>query len=74
MSWKSHTNGFRSFLQIEKSLSTNSVSAYESDLRNHSILEVKGKKVSPKKIKSKDIREFIMVALIGLSAKSNPEF
>ena len=72
MSWKSHINGFRSFLQIEKSLSTNSVSAYESDLEKLiQFLEVKGKKVSPKKIKSKDIREFMQwIALMGLSAKS----
>lgn len=72
MSWKSHINGFRSFLQIEKSLSTNSVSAYESDLEKllH-FLEVKGKKVSPKKIQSKDIREFMQwIALMGLSAKT----
>ena len=72
MSWKSHINGFRSFLQIEKSLSTNSVSAYESDLEKFlQFLEVKGKKVSPKKIQSKDIREFMQwIALMGLSAKS----
>ena len=72
MSWKSHINGFRSFLQIEKSLSTNSVSAYESDLEKLlQFLEVKGKKVSPKKIQSKDIREFMQwIALMGLSAKS----
>lgn len=72
MSWKSHINGFRSFLQIEKSLSTNSVSAYESDLgKLLQFLEAKGKKVSPKKIQSKDIREFMQwIALMGLSAKS----
>lgn len=72
MSWKSHINGFRSFLQIEKSLSTNSVSAYESDLEKLlQFLELKGKKVSPKKIQSKDIREFMQwIALMGLSAKS----
>jgi integrase/recombinase XerD len=59
-------------LQIEKSLSTNSVSAYESDLEKLlQFLEVKGKKVSPKKIQSKDIREFMQwIALMGLSAKS----
>lgn len=72
MNWKSHINGFRSFLKIEKSLSTNSVSAYESDLEKLiQFLELKGKKVSPKKIQSEDIREFMQwIALIGLSAKS----
>jgi integrase/recombinase XerD len=32
MSWKAYIRGFRSYLQLERSLSGNSVEAYEHDI------------------------------------------
>lgn len=72
MSWKSHINGFRSFLQLERSLSTNSIKAYERDIEKLlQYLELNSINVSPSKLKTKDIRKFMQwIAELGLSAKS----
>lgn len=72
MSWKSHINGFRSFLQLERSLSANSLEAYERDVEKLlQYLELNSIKSAPSKLQTKDIRGFMQwVAELGLSAKS----
>ena len=72
MSWKSHIQGFRSFLQLERSLSINSIEAYERDIEKLSqFLELKNIQKPPNKLVTKDIRCFMQwIASLGLSARS----
>lgn len=72
MSWKSHIQGFRSFLQLEKSLSVNSIEAYERDVEKLSqFLELNNIQKTPNKLVTKDIRGFMQwIASLGLSASS----
>ena len=72
MSWKSHIQGFRSFLQLEKSLSVNSIEAYERDVEKLSqFLELNNIQKTPSKLVTKDIRGFMQwIASLGLSASS----
>lgn len=58
MAWDSYINGFKAWLQLEKSLSPNSVSAYLRDVRK---LEAFGsdQKLSPKSVTRKNLEEFV---------------
>lgn len=72
MSWKSHIQGFRSFLQLERSLSINSIEAYERDIEKLTqFLELNNIQKPPSKLATKDIRGFMQwIASLGLSARS----
>ena len=72
MSWKSHIQGFRSFLQLERSLSINSVEAYERDVEKLTrYLELNNIQKPASKLATKDIRNFMQwIASLGLSARS----
>lgn len=73
MNWEIHIKGFKAYLQLEKSLSGNSVEAYIRDITKlQQFIEMKFEKVpSPQKLKSKTLREFIIwINEIGMSAKS----
>ena len=72
MSWKSHIKGFRSFLQLERSLSINSIEAYERDVEKLTkFLELNNIQKSANKLVTKDIRDFMQwIASLGLSARS----
>lgn len=72
MSWNSHIKGFRSYLQLERSLSTNSIGAYIRDVKKlHQFLIEQGKEKPPRKLQSKEIRSFLRnVAESGLSART----
>ena len=72
MSWKSHIQGFRTFLQLERSLSINSIEAYERDVEKLTqFLELNNIQRSACKLESKDIRAFMQwIASLGLSARS----
>ena len=72
MSWKSHIKGFRSFLQLERSLSINSIEAYESDVEKLTrFLELNNIQKPASKLVTKDIRDFMQwIASLGLSARS----
>ena len=72
MSWKSHIQGFRSFLQLEKSLSINSIEAYERDVEKLTqFLELNNIQKPAIKLVTKDIRDFMQwIASLGLSARS----
>jgi len=73
MNWEIHIKGFKSYLQLEKSLSGNSVEAYVRDITKlQQYIEMKFEKVpSPEKLESKTLWEFIAwINEIGMSAKS----
>ena len=72
MSWKSHIQGFRSFLQLERSLSINSIEAYERDVEKLTqFLELNKIQKPAIKLVTKDIRDFMQwIASLGLSARS----
>lgn len=72
MDWKSATNGFRSFLQLEKSLSENSVQAYVRDVEKLlQYLEYSKTSVTPEEVRLSHLREFIRwVNGLGATATS----
>jgi len=72
LSWLPYINGFRSFLQLERSLAGNSLEAYEHDVvKLHQYVEAKQLSLSPEKISASDIKNFIQwVNELGMSARS----
>lgn len=70
MNWKIYIHGFKSYLTLEKSLSANSIEAYEHDvLKLVQFLETKNYSLSPKEIKLKHLQEFLQwVNELGMSA------
>ncbi len=72
MNWQPYIRGFRAYLQLEKSLSVNSIKAYLHDVNlliQH--LKAENKDLSPGNIKHKDLKSFIkMLSEISLSASS----
>ena len=70
MSWESSILGFKSYLQLERSLSINSVDAYISDVKKLAAF-AKKKKISELKINKSDLSNFILaVSKEGISARS----
>lgn len=72
MSWTIHIKGFLAYLRLEKSLSKNSIEAYERDVQKlKSFSESFSPALSPKQISQKEIRLFIKwITELGLSATS----
>jgi integrase/recombinase XerD len=72
VSWNIHIKGFLSYLRLEKSLSKNSIEAYERDvLKLKSFSEISSPPLSPTQISQKEIRLFIKwITELGLSATS----
>ena len=72
MSWNIHIKGFLSYLRLEKSLSKNSIEAYERDVQKlKSFSETFSPPLSPTNISQKEIRLFIKwITELGLSATS----
>ncbi len=72
MNWKIYIQGFKSFLQLEKSLSGNSVEAYLHDVNKLvQFLESKKYSLTPKDIKLEHLQEFVKwVHGLGMSAQS----
>lgn len=72
MNWEQTIIQFRNFLKLEKSLSVNSVSAYEADIRKFvSFLEIKKLNISPIQIKLNELKAFIeWINELGLHARS----
>jgi integrase/recombinase XerD len=71
--WQSYINGFSSFLQLEKSLADNSVTAYLTDVEKlkRYFSEIKGEDRSLQQITFKDIQEFVhWINEIGLGART----
>lgn len=70
--WQSHIKGFKAYLQLEKSLSNNSVEAYLRDVEKLTqFLELNGKNHQPNQLDLNDLQEFLKyIAHLGLSASS----
>ncbi len=72
MNWTSYTNGFKSYLMLERALSGNSVEAYLSDVNKLvEFLEIKEYDLSPMEITLNHLEEFIIwINKLGLGARS----
>jgi integrase/recombinase XerD len=70
MDWLSAKKGFKSYLQLERSLSGNSVEAYLRDLdKLIQFLDFKKKKISPPNVTTKDIKDFLVwINELGMTA------
>ncbi|MFW5663468.1 MAG: site-specific tyrosine recombinase XerD [bacterium] len=72
MNWESHVKNFETYLQLEKSLTSNSIEAYLRDLqRLREFLDYKGLAAEVEHIHQQILSEFILWAAgLGLSARS----
>jgi len=72
MHWQRAIQGFKSYLQLERSLSGNTVEAYQRDIEQlRSFIESTSGEESPIGIETKQLREFIQeIAELGLSPAS----
>jgi integrase/recombinase XerD len=72
MHWQRAIQGFKSYLQLERSLSGNTVEAYQRDIEQlRSFIESTSGEESPIGIKTNQLKEFIQeVAELGLSPAS----
>ena len=72
MNWESSIIQFRNFLKLERSLSDNSITAYETDIRKFvTFLEIKELSLSPSHVKLQDLKNFIeWINELGLNARS----
>ncbi|MBC8485260.1 MAG: site-specific tyrosine recombinase XerD [Bacteroidetes bacterium] len=72
MIWQSYINGFKAYLKLEKSLSTNSVEAYIHDIEKLSqFFDLKNKNISPEKVTLSELQDFIKwINELGLTATS----
>mgnify|MGYP006172330617 FL=1 len=70
MSWESSILGFKSYLQVERSLSANSVDAYIRDVKKLETF-AKKKKISELNINKSDLSDFVSnISKEGISARS----
>lgn len=72
MNWNSHIKGFKSYLQLERSLSENSIEAYLRDVEKlASFIDMQELNLSPEKVEQKTIEEFLVwVSELGMNARS----
>ncbi len=72
MNWKAYITGFKSYLKLEKSLSGNSIEAYERDIEKIvQFLEFKKITVSPADITLEHLQEFLSwLNELGMTATS----
>ncbi len=72
MNWQSYINGFSAYLQLEKSLSKNTVEAYIHDIdKLTQFLILSQKQIPPENLVLSDLKEFIAwINKLGLSATS----
>jgi integrase/recombinase XerD len=70
--WDSYKKGFRAYLQLEKSLSRNSIEAYQRDLdKLTQFIQLSGQMVNPNDINLALLQQFIRwVAELGMSDSS----
>ena len=70
--WKSHLVGFKNYLRLEKSLSSNSIEAYLRDIEKLiSYLELNQLDVQPQHLELEHLQNFLKwVAELGLGARS----
>lgn len=72
MDWKTAGRGFRTYLKLERSLSPNSIEAYENDLSKlQAFLEVHEIVISPLQVKQEHLRSMLQwCAKLGMQARS----
>lgn len=72
MTWEQAAKEFRNYLKIERSLSFNSVEAYEDDINKLiQFIEISGRKILPEQVQLKDLQDFIeWLNELGMSARS----
>jgi integrase/recombinase XerD len=72
MNWEQAINAFGSYLQIERSLSGNSVEAYVRDITKlKQFLELTNKELAPQFVKAKDLKNFLVyINELGMTAPS----
>ncbi len=72
MKWENYIKGFKSYLQLEKSLSPNSVDAYLHDIRKLTeYLEISELDIQPEDIQLDHLQAFVKwINELGLSARS----
>jgi integrase/recombinase XerD len=70
--WEGHLRGFRTFLQLEKSLSVNSIDAYERDVEKLcQYLQATGMDVQPGDVELRHLENFLKWAYeLGMSART----
>lgn len=70
--WETYKKGFKAYLELEKSLSPNSVEAYLRDIDHlTTFLQQNGYLMSPAEIKLKDLQQFVKwIAELGMMANS----
>jgi integrase/recombinase XerD len=70
--WLAYINGFKLYLQLEKSLSKNSIEAYLHDVEKFTqFLQLESQQLNPGQVKLKHLRDFIgYLNQIGLEANS----
>ena len=72
MNWSGYIDSYKAFLQLEKSLSANSVQAYLSDLdKLIAFCEIRGMEILPEDISHTNLNEFLVWAgELGMSPRS----
>lgn len=72
MNWNPTIKGFKSYLQLERSLSENSVEAYLRDVvKLVQYLEIEGIDIAPEKVEQQHIEDFLKyVSELGMNAQS----
>ena len=72
MDWQSSVNGFKAYLQLERSLAANSVEAYLRDVRKLvSFLQIVGSESRPHNLHKQEIRDFLQYLHgLGIGARS----
>lgn len=72
MNWEKTINHFKSFLKLEKSLSQNSIDAYETDIRKLvTFLEIKKLSITPTTVETRHLKDFLeWINEFGLNERS----
>ena len=70
--WNSYIGGFKAYLQLEKSLSGNSVEAYLHDVTKITqFLELRGLAIGPEKVELQHLQEFLKwITELGMTART----
>lgn len=70
--WEPYKKGFKAYLQLERSLSPNSIEAYLNDIEKlTSYLQDKGELINPSEVKLTDLQKFVQwIAELGMTPSS----